>query len=186
MSILKEKTILNNIIFNNVICDIVKFNNIEVFRRKLVLYDDGKYGPLTTSCSVTSNREGWLERGSNYVQCNAPSKSNSWTTGYLSPAVDITKYNKLSMRMYCGGFAFSFGLQTYPVASSGGGGQENYGYTRSISGNPRNGAWSAPYNTTGVINISDLSGKYYITFTCAGSSDGYNGWARLYSAILEI
>lgn len=183
MSIRYNGTTLENVVFNGTTCDVIKCNGVEVFRRKLIMYNYGTYGSLASTCSIKGNASGYsLTTGSNYLQCNAPSKSNSWTTAYFPVAVDLTNYKKLTMRMYCTGFAYAFGIQKTPTYSTGGAGNQAYGYTKCISGELQN---SGSYDSTATIDLSSISGSYYITFTCAGSSSGYGGIARLYSAILE-
>jgi len=119
-----------------------------------------------------------------YFQCTSSAKSNSWSTGYFTIPVDLTNYSTITINGYGYGFAYCFGFQKTPTMSSGGGGQQAYGYTTPVHQNGALGGGSyGP--TTFTIDVSTLTGEYYLACTTAGSSDGYGGDVRIYSAILE-
>lgn len=113
------------------------------------------------------------EKGGLYIYI--PKVSNSYSKAYLTPWIDVTDYNTLTVTWQARGYTNKVGF-TDAIITDGGTTQS---FVASAEINPKGSTMSAV--TVSTIDISHLSGKYLLCATTAGSASSN---ANLYGELL--
>jgi len=119
-----------------------------------------------------------------YLYLYAPNKTGSHTIGYFARSIDLTDYSQLTVKLAVRGWSGGvIGVCSNPSNISFLGASPGFGgmaaYTQPTSTN------NVTYNGTVSVDVSSLSGKYYIMFGTAGSGgSNYSGEMKIYTVTL--
>ena len=156
--------------------------NIFRFAPRRKIYDNGSYDSGVSSFSLLWNlaTSTLTNNGTNWKVASTAA-TNGWATASSNVAIDVTNFKTLLVNIDSKGYTCVVGMQATPTLSSSGNSTAGFAAWTGVP----NALANASYGGWLPIDIADLKGNYYLSFTTAGSgASNYAGYTTLYSAYL--